>query len=170
MGAQEYGKERPRSRRLRPRGPASVAQRLLAVQPRSVGELRRRLREKGCAPEDVERVVAELQERGLLDDARFARDLVETTVARVPVGRYLLARKLRQRGVPEDVAYAALAETLPPWRESTLARAAVKRKRAELARRGLSTSDPRFPARLARFLLSRGFPPALVRGVLEEGQ
>ncbi len=125
--------------------------------------MRRRLAEKRFAPADVERVVAILLAQGLLDDARFARAVAEDTLARKPVGQRWLRAKLMEHLVPEDIAGATLADLLPKEREAELARTAAEAKRAELARyRGLA-DEAQLSARLFRFLLARGFPPAVVR-------
>lgn len=159
----------PESGRINKRRvPRYVALRLLAIRPRSIGELAKRLEEKGFSSAVVQDVVRTLREEGLLDDARFATGLAETTLERKPVGRKFLAWKLQKASVPPDVAETALQSLFPPGREISLARAAAARKHTELLRRRRGTSASELRIRLGRFLLSRGFPPDVVSTVLDD--
>ncbi|TSC72835.1 MAG: hypothetical protein G01um101438_234 [Parcubacteria group bacterium Gr01-1014_38] len=156
---------RPARRRDDPR---YVALRLLAIRPRSIRELMRRLSEKGFPPERVQGVIHALQEQRILDDAQFSHILIEQTLARKPVGRKLLAWKLRQASVAPEGIEEALGRVFPRVRELALARAAAAQKLAELLRRRRIAPRSDLKARIGRFLLSRGFSPELVPEVLEE--
>src|SRR5882757_7519157 len=61
-----------------PEAVLAAAARFLEVRPRSVVEVRRRLRSAGYAAALIERAVERLVELGLLDDAAFARAWVES--------------------------------------------------------------------------------------------
>lgn len=147
--------------------PRYVALRLLAIRPRSIHELTNRLTQKGFSEAQVESVVRTLIEQGLLDDAQFARALVEQTVARKPVGRKLLLWKLRKAGVAPDLIEETLANFLPQDQELFLARAAASRKLQALTRRRPEAPKRDIEAHLGRFLLSRGFSADVVHAVLE---
>ncbi len=86
------------------------ALRLLGVRWRSAGELRRRLALAGFPPEEVEVALSELERAGLVDDERFARELVRDQVGRRMSGSRAIRAALRQKDVPTSVAEAALAE------------------------------------------------------------
>lgn len=142
-----------------------AALRLLAVRPRSAAELARRLRMKGYAPEVAEEVIARLRELGMIDDAAFAGTLVRDRVRLRPQGARRLASELRQKGVDDETARAAIRETMEG--ESTDER--------ELARRAAEKWRPRpgeEPARARRrlhgFLARRGFDSEVIREVLDE--
>ena len=162
-----FGKSQGPEGRLRD-DPRSVALKLLAIRQRSVGGMRQRLREKGFSPTDVARVVAECIAQGLLDDLRFAEDLVAYALARHPVGRRLLLTKLCQHSVPAEIADVVLVRLLPPEREADLARSAAKRKLAELRRRGQRPQSAEAVSRVVRFLLARGFASGVISAVLDE--
>lgn len=153
-----------RARQLRDR-PRSFALRLLGIRQRSCEELRRRLREKGFVAADVEGVVAELAAAGLLDDAQFARSLIESELRRKPVGRRWLGAKLSRHLVPPAVADEALADLLPPERERALARSAAEQQLATRRRQHTAEHPPRVLP-LARFLSARGFPSEVVADIL----
>ena len=129
---------------------------LRAVERRAFAraDLGRRLRRKGHAPAAVEAALERLVERGLLDDAGFAANYVETRAARGR-GPLRLARDLAAMGVERglvDRALAAHAAETEPTGEVPRALAAkraaqlgdlprhVRRRRvlAYLARRGFS--------------------------------
>jgi len=144
---------------------------LRALERRSfaIGEMRRRLRQKGHPPEAVEHAIARARRARLLDDAEFARRFVESRSARGR-GPARLRLDLRGLGVDEGVINEALAAQ---WSEpadvlklaASLAErrarqlgdlpAHVKRRRllAYLGRRGFSGEGV---ARLVQRLLAPG--------------
>lgn len=135
---------------------------LLARREHSRVELGRKLMRRlgdGQSPADVEAVLDELQRRGLLSDARFAESLVRMRSPRVGDAR--LRQELRTRGVPSEVAAAALGG-LQGDGGSELARAqAVWLRRFGAVPRTLGER-----ARQARFLQARGFGAEVIRKVL----
>lgn len=84
--------------------------RLLSHRARSRRELETRLRKKGLPGRLVGRVAGELEERGYLDDAAFARAWASDRLRLRPRGRRALERELRGKGVDAGVAAAALDE------------------------------------------------------------
>lgn len=85
------------------------ALRLLNVRGRSVGELRRRLMERGDVSEEMaERVLAKLTDWGFLDDGRFAEQFGESHALYRKQGRARIERDLRNLSVPEAVIQEAL--------------------------------------------------------------
>lgn len=132
---------------------------LRAIERRSFAraDLGRRLRRKGHAPEAVETALVRVTEQGLLDDAAFAANYVETRSARGR-GPLRLTRDLIAMGVDRGIIERAVAGHLHVFeghRDVPLAlatrRAAqlrdlprqVRRRRvlAYLARRGYSGRD-----------------------------
>jgi len=142
-----------------------AALRLLAVRPRSAAELARRLQMKGYGPEVAEEVIGRLRELGMIDDAAFAGMLARDRVRLRPQGSRRLANELRQKGVDEETARAAIRETL----------ASEETDDRELARRAAARWRPRAgeePERARRrlhgFLARRGFDGEVIREVLDE--
>src|ERR1041385_7400886 len=77
----------PSNEERKPSGTAKDrALRLLGVRWRSAGELRRRLAMAGFPPQEVETALSELELAGLVDDERFARELVKDQVGRRMAG------------------------------------------------------------------------------------
>lgn len=93
----------PGSRRSRePKNPLPLHERalgLLAVRPRSRHELRQRLVRAGFDPTEVEEELARLEGVGLVDDDRFAEELVEHAVGRRLEGRRSVASSLMAKGI-----------------------------------------------------------------------
>ena len=138
----------------------AVLLRKLRARPLSVREAEAVLRAEGV---EASGITARFVELGYLDDAALAERLVETGSIRRGQGRAVIARTLAQRGIPRDVADAALA-ALPddePERALAFARskagsvggrdrdAAVRRLAGQLARRGYSSSVALSAARAA---------------------
>src|SRR5688500_8940674 len=138
---------------------------LLSFRARTATELRRRLREKAFPEEVVERCVAELVERGLVDDSAFAETFVRDRVRLRPSGARRLVQELRVKGVDADMAEEAIEEVLrsEDVSELELARVAV----SKWARRS-GEDRARARRRLYGFLARRGFGGDTVRQIMEE--
>jgi regulatory protein len=142
-----------------------AALRLLAVRPRSVMELTRRLRMKGYDAETAEEVIGRLRELGMIDDAAFAGMLARDRVRLRPQGSRRLANELRQKGVDEETARAAIRETLEG--EDTDDRELARRAAAKWKPRA-GEEPERARRRLYGYLARRGFDGEVIREVLDE--
>jgi regulatory protein len=140
------------------------ALRLLNYRPRSVAEVRRRLRSRGYEEAQVEVALARLQRSGLLDDRAFARLWVENRLLSSPRGRQGLAAELRKKGVSAEVIAEVLDESEQDWDERAQA--------FELARGRVRTlaglERPVFFRRLQSFLARRGFASDIVLQVVRQ--
>lgn len=86
-----------------------AALRLLEYRDRSVSELRQRLARKSYPEEEIEEVIADLEECGLLDDRRFAELLAQSAVSSGK-GRRFIAHKLKEKDVDSLVAQQVLEQ------------------------------------------------------------
>jgi regulatory protein len=138
-----------------PRGTAKDrALRLLGVRWRSREELRRRLTAAGYEPEDVDVALRDLEEAGLIDDARFAQELVRDRAVHRLSGDRAIAATLRQRGVSKDVAGRAL--------EGAGDEGDRARRLASVRAERLTGVEPETAfRRLYGLLVRRGFSPGL---------
>jgi regulatory protein len=137
------------------------ALRLLGVRWRSAGELRRRLALAGFPPDEVEVALSELERAGLVDDERFARELVRDQVGRRMSGSRAIRAALRQKDVPAAVAEAALAEA---GDDAQQARALAESR----ARRMRGLPPEAAYRRLYGMLLRRGHSPGIAREACRE--
>jgi regulatory protein len=81
----------------------------LRTRSLSVSEAREMLRGHELDQAATEHVLASMEEYGYLDDAALADQLVHAGVDRKGQGRQVIAQTLSKRGIPRDVADAALA-------------------------------------------------------------
>lgn len=136
--------------------------RLLSYRPRSVREVRRRLREQGYSPHAIERVVREAQANGWLDDAAFAKLWVEDRLMTNPKGPFALRQELRAKGVDEVHIERALAEA--DIDEAALIEALIERHKARYQGDAPETRRRKLVALLRR----RGFSLSAIRKTLKE--
>jgi len=158
-----------RDRRSRARGPqerreldAKAAKRvafdLLARKAWSARDLTSRLRRRGAPDEIARAVVAALASRGYVDDASFARFWAESRALRRRVGSRRLRMELLRKGIPRDVATAAVAAAFEDAPEAERCLEAGRRRMPALLR----AKGERVAPRLRDYLVRRGYPPALV--------
>jgi len=138
----------------------------LASRGRSIKELERWLRQRGIAPSHIAPTIARLTKLGLLDDARYAQELVRSRVAGRGTSVWSLRRDLSRRGVERLLADEAINAAMV---EGGVDELAIARREAAKKWRTLSRLD-RVVARrrLMAFLLRRGFPGDVVQMVSRE--
>jgi regulatory protein len=146
-----------------------AALRLLEVRPRSVAELRQRLRRKEFPPAAIDYAITRLSDLGLLDDAAFSRLWVENRRSFSPRGSLALRDELRRKGVSRDLIDAALADEGEP-EEAAEQEAERARLLARAALRRYAESADRFSfqRRLGSYLQRRGFTFDIIRPILDE--
>lgn len=147
----------------------ALALRALAHRPRTEAEIRARLGRAGLAAE-ADDTVAWLVRLGYLDDAAYARARARGLVTGGRAGPRLAERRLRAAGIGEAAAKAAVREALEEASGAGAGSAELALCRALAVRRARGIApdalDVRGRARLARWLLGRGFAPAVVARVV----
>lgn len=144
----------------------SYALRLLAPRARTEAEVRGRLEKKGFSRRSIEECIAGLKFDGLLNDEEFARQYLEYTRRRKPMGRMRLRRELQRRGVSRQLT-AAMVEEISPEEEEDLARRALEERRDTSGVPGDPEERERRLRRLFSFLARRGFPRHVAFRVLD---
>lgn len=145
--------------------PLAAALRLLARRGRSEYELAGRLRQKGFSEQTVTAVIARCRQLGYLDDSRFARERArELMRGGRAVGRRLLA-DLRQRGIAETTALAAIEEAGEEFGEEALLADLLQRRFPDFH---WSAADDRQRQRVVNFYLRRGFSLSRVLSFFRE--
>jgi regulatory protein len=132
--------------------------RLLARREHTRAELARKLAPLGTE-EDIDAVLAELAQSGLLSDARAASAYVRGNAARFGAAR--LRQTLRRKGVDSELIDAQLADAEMP--DETARAREVWAKKFSAA-----PQDAKEWARQARFLQGRGFSADVIRRLLKE--
>ena len=155
----------------------SLALRFLSRRERTEHEVRVALEAEGIDNQaSIDYIVETLKAKNLLDDRRFASELIEYRLRHNPAGPALLRRKLSVAGVSAGITDELLAEAFPPGEEERIAsKLAVER----LTRTGLAgredgrTDDPavlragreRAVRRLSGFLARRGFSAGITGSI-----
>lgn len=131
------------------------ALRYLSQREHSRTELERKLARHAEEPEELDRVLDDLQAKGFISEARVVESVLHQRAAQY--GALRLRQELQHKGV----AAAAISEAVAGLAESEFDRAlALWQRRFEAA------ADARERARQSRFLLARGFSGAVVTRVL----
>lgn len=134
----------------RAREAVAKAAELLSHRAHSTSSLQKRLMEKGFEEDEAAYAVSRLCELQLLDDAAYAEELYRVCRAK-GYGLMRVRQELRKRGVPQEIAEAALADFEPEEAElvrflktklrGSTDRAAVKRATDALFRRGFGWEE-----------------------------
>ena len=138
-----------------------AARHLFSLLDRSLqtrARLRRKLLDAGHPDDAVNAVLDQAEAAGLYSDRQFAEAFCRDTLRSKPVGCVWIENKLRQKGVPRDVAADVVRGMLDKgWERELAEKAAIGRWRREAGRDRLAL------ARVQRFLASRGFSAAVCR-------
>lgn len=139
---------------------------LLSVRARSSRDLRLRLKRAGADEPAISWTIDRLATQGYVDDAAYARQVARAKVLSGGVSRRKVVSVLRRRGVPADVADAAIADTLRDvdLDEEGAAMEAARRRLKALA----SLDDSTRRKRLYAFLARRGYDGDVVGRVLRQ--
>lgn len=132
----------------------------LSYRSRSMAEMTRYLEGKGYAPGTLKIVLERLEEEGLLNDDRFAKEWVENRNTFRPRSQSQLRAELRFKGLAETSIETALEESGVD--DAALAIAAARKQ----AHRYLSSDYEIYRKKLGNALLRRGFSYATVNETL----
>lgn len=140
------------------------ALRLLESRPRTVAEIRDKLRRKEFAPELIDRALERLDSLGLVDDASFARRWIENRQLLSPRGKGALRDELRRKGIDREIADSVLGdnELLGDQGEQ-----AMEIGRAALRKYADAPDKMTFTRKLGGYLQRRGFGFDTIRPVID---
>ena len=134
----------------------------LAHRARTVREVERYLDEREYGEAEIMQVINRLEELGLLNDARFAADFVDSRLRTKPVSRRHLREQLYAHELPKELIDAALL-AVPDDAEAENARAVAAKYAAQFS--GL---EPKARAqRVIKRLQARGYAYDVIREALE---
>lgn len=142
-----------------------VALRFLSYRSRSEFEVGQRLRRDSFPDDAIDRCIAELRERQLLNDAEFAHAFTRDRIRFRPSGPIRLRSELRARGIKGEEAERTIAEIFSEdsHAEVELARRALRKFPAR------SGEDPiRTRRRVYGYLGRRGFSGETIARVTAE--
>ena len=141
----------------------SDALRLLSFKPRSILELRNRLKLKKYDSELIDRVVDGLKRQGLLDDEKYAKLFANSRTHTRPSGKRQLEFDLKRKGLSGETITKAL-KSLDDYDEKKAAKDLISVRFQKMT--GLP--DEKKKARLFGFLKRRGFATGAILTALSE--
>ena len=138
---------------------------MIAFQARSARDLRRRLVQKGEDPALVDAAIARLEERGMLNDADYARQLTRSKVLGAGASKRRVQQELFKKGVARELADEAIAEVFQDEQvdEQALVDDAAAKKMRSLGRLDPATRRRRLYAFLAR----KGYDGDKIRSAMQ---
>ena len=135
----------------------------LTGQARSRSELATKLARKQVPTEIAERMLDRFEEVGLIDDADFARQWVQSRQRTRGLAPRVLALELRRKGIDDEIISEVLGELDP-----NDARAAAHRLVRKKLRSMASLDDTTRIRRLTSMLARKGYSPQLAFDVVRE--
>lgn len=137
--------------------------RLLAASPKSGQELRTKLAGKGYSVESIDQALHDLRAQGVLDDTRYAKDLVARFTLGKCAGRHKIAFELKRHGISKKIS-DELLKTLSSEDETERAL-----EQARLKWTGWSKLDPqKRKKRLYDFLVRKGYDFQIAQDILQK--
>jgi regulatory protein len=146
--------------------PASIkaaALRFLKIRPRSSGELREKLLNKGFSSMEIEAAVRDLTASGLLNDRAFTKSWINYRLAR-PFGFKRIIQELTAKGVDGQLIAQAVDEIKANYAPQDAAMDIARRRWQKWP----DVEPQKKKKRLADFLLRRGFESGTVMKVLRQ--
>ncbi len=141
------------------------AMELLSYRSRTTAEMHNRLIRKGYPESVATRVVADLEQGGILDDEAFAREFTLQKVESRRVGEYRIRRDLMKRGIDRETADRSVAAHSQDadWRGAAMT---IAVRKWESLPATLPVEKKR--KRLYDYLARRGFAFELIRSIVHE--
>lgn len=137
--------------------------RLLAASPKSGQELRKKLAGKGFPEGTIDKALGELSAQGVLDDVKYAKDLMSRLTLGKAAGRHKIAFELKRHGIPQKIRN----ELLDSLSNEDEAERALEQARMKWA--GWGTLDlQKRKKRLYDFLIRKGYDFQIVQDVLQK--
>jgi regulatory protein len=134
--------------------------RLLALSPRSRWEIKRALDGIGLTQAIRDGVLLDLEERGLIDDVRFAREFVRNQIELKFMGPHRLRFTLKKRGVSASIVDDVLSSEVTDQGQEAAAWRLVRKK---IGAKQPNDSDIR---RLSGMLRRKGLDYEIINRVL----
>lgn len=141
----------------------SDALRLLSFRPRSIEELKARLRDKKYTSPLIDETVLALTKQGLLDDTKFAKLYAETKVHSRPTGKKSLMQDLKRKGLSDALIQKTVSE-IKDYDEVKMAKDLITRRFSKMT----GVSPQKRKARIFGFLKRRGFTGNVIAPVMND--
>jgi regulatory protein len=138
-----------------------TAYRLLAARPHTRAEIRRKLSRKGCDSETITAILAELQEKGYLNEDDMALRWAQALVRDKLWGPLKISAYLLQKGIGREIIEQVQRQLWQETEESAVAAQALRKRFG-------GREDESLRAKKAAFLRSRGFAADVIYKISKE--
>lgn len=105
----------------------NYALKLISIHPRTVYEIKLKLKLKKYSVSEIDQLISFLQENNYLNDENYVRQFLELQLKNKPAGRFYYQAKLRQKGIAFKVIKPVLDELYPHEKELELAQKIAKK-------------------------------------------
>ena len=109
----------------------------LSMRDHNRRELVLKLKTKNYSADEIEKTLDELEDEGLLSEARYVRSFVRSNNRRHPEGKFLVSQRLAAKGTDREVARQVLDEIYTREYTSSL----VDQARAQILKKGKAGSE-----------------------------
>lgn len=149
-------------------GAKHAALRFLSHRPRTVREVRDKLREKEFSDAVIGPTIGELTAAGLLNDTEFARMYVRDAITLRAMGKLLLKRKMLLLGLDKETTETAIEEAFKDTKQDEVALLVARKfmRKTREKRKGEEARASR--NRLVQFLGRRGFSWDVIASVVRD--
>ncbi|PKL83134.1 MAG: hypothetical protein CVV24_06545 [Ignavibacteriae bacterium HGW-Ignavibacteriae-3] len=141
------------------------AYRLLGRRQHSTSELRNKLSRKKYPKDIIEKVLAELADKNILDDEKFAVAYLEERAVKKKIGINKLKSELFRKGIKREIIDKVLLRVDPDLSYHSASELALK-KLSALNKK--NTDEKKLNTKIYAFLNSRGFESEIIMRVLNE--
>ena len=109
----------------------------LSMRDHNRRELVLKLKTKAYSSDEIEKTLDELEDEGLLSEARYVRSFVRSNNRRHPEGKFLVSQRLAAKGTDREVARQVLDEIYTRDYVQTL----VAQARAQIIKKGKAKEE-----------------------------
>ena len=141
----------------------AAALRFLKIRPRSIFELKEKLKLKGFSESEIATTINDLIASGLLDDRAFTKSWINYRLAR-PFGFKRVIQELKAKGIDQEIIEQAVAQVDESYSSEKVALELAKRRWQRLPAIDLQKKKKR----VLDFLLRRGFDADVALKVLRK--
>ena len=109
----------------------------LAMRDHNRRELVLKLRTKNYSSDEIDKTLDELEDEGLLSEARYVQSFVRSSNRRHPEGKFIVSRRLAAKGTDREIALQVLDEIYTKEYTGGL----VSQARAQILKKGKAGSE-----------------------------
>jgi regulatory protein len=142
-----------------------TAFRFLSYRPRSVEEIRRKLKEKNFSPLTIKRTLSKIEELGYLNDRNFAYDFACFSIENKQWGIIRIRDTLAHKGISQEIITHTTAKIEEIYDFTQVARRALEAKFTHFG--SPQPADKKIRNRAVNYLRRKGFSWNIILSVIQ---